>query len=181
MLKFHLPRAQNRNKQVADSYRSHRTFVVGNYVYLKLQPYCQNTIKKMKIPHKLSPRYYGPFKVSDMVGSAAYRLELPPEAAVHNVFHVSQLKLFPNPPTSSPTVPQFWSDLGTSKEPEVILETKMAKRRNLAVTKILVQWKGERPEDATWEFYKDFIAKYRLSIFMYFLYALIQCFFSFFL
>ena len=160
MLKFHLLRAQNRNRQAADSHRSQRVFVVGNYVYLKLQPYRQNTLKNRKIPHKLSPRYYGPFKVTDTVGSAAYRLELPPVAAVHNVFHVSQLKLCPNPPTSSPTVPQFWSDLGTSKEPEMILETKMAKRHNLAVTKVLVQWKGERPGDATWEFYKDFIAQY---------------------
>ena len=85
----------------------------------------------MKIFYTLSP--------TDTVGSSAYRLELSPEAAMHNVFHVNQLKLCPNPPTSAPSLSQFWSDLGASKEPEVILETKMAERRNLAVTKVLVQ------------------------------------------
>lgn len=29
----------------------------------------------------------------DEVGEVAYRLELPPEAATHNVLHISQLKL----------------------------------------------------------------------------------------
>lgn len=144
MLKFHLLRARYRNKQAAESHRSQRMFVVGNYMYLKLQPYRQNTLKNRKIPHKLSPCYYGPFKVIDTIGSADYRLELPPEAAVHNVFHMSQLKLFQNPPTSSPTVPQFWSDLGTSKEPEVILETKMAKR---TIWLSLKSWSSRKGND----------------------------------
>lgn len=160
MLKFHLLRAQNRNKQAADSHRSPLSFTVGSYVYLKLQPYRQNSLKNRKVPHKLSPRYYGPFRVLNTVGSVAYRLDLPAGAAIHNVFHVSQLKLCPNPQAASSGLPQFYVDLGTSKEPEQILETKMAKRRNAAVTKVLVQWKGETPEQATWEFYKDFIAKH---------------------
>lgn len=160
MLKFHLLRAQNRNKQAADSHRSPRSFAIGDYVYLKLQPYRQNSLKKQKVPHKLSPRFYGPFRVIDTVGSSAYRLELPSDAAIHNVFHVSQLKLCPNPQAASSGLPQFCVDLGSSKEPKQILQTKMAKRRNEAVTKVLVQWNGEPPESATWEFYKDFIAKH---------------------
>lgn len=72
MLKFYLMRAQNRMKQAANSRRSQWEFSVGSYVYLKLQPYRQNTLKKRKIPHKLSPRFYGPFLITDKVGSAAY-------------------------------------------------------------------------------------------------------------
>lgn len=160
MLKFHLLRAQNRLKQAADSHRSHREFSVGDHVYLKLQPYRQHSLKNRKTPHKLSPCFYGPFRVVDKVGSVAYKLALPPDAAIHDVFHVSQLKLCPNPPSADPVLPQFWLDLGNSKEPESILETKVVKRRNTAATKVLVQWKGDSPENATWEFYQDFIAKY---------------------
>ncbi|GKD10300.1 putative reverse transcriptase domain-containing protein [Tanacetum coccineum] len=42
---------------------------------------------------KLNPKYVGPFKVLEKVGSIAYKLELPQELSrVHNKFHVSNLK-----------------------------------------------------------------------------------------
>ncbi|GKE00950.1 hypothetical protein Tco_1388933 [Tanacetum coccineum] len=42
---------------------------------------------------KLNPRYVGPFKVLEKVGSVAYKLELPQELSrVHNTFRVSNLK-----------------------------------------------------------------------------------------
>ncbi|KAL8138896.1 LOW QUALITY PROTEIN: hypothetical protein V2J09_004897 [Rumex salicifolius] len=159
VLKFHLLCAQNRMRQYSDARRSDREFKIGDYVYLKLQPYKQHSLKT-RIPHKLSPRYYGPFKVVDRVGVVAYKLELPTSAAIHDVFHVSQLKLCPNPPSSTPALPQYLLDMGTPKEPEAILERKMVKRRNAAVTKVLVHWKGFDESQATWEFYQDFIAKY---------------------
>lgn len=139
MLKFHLLRAQNRMKQYADARRSPREFKIGDFVYLKLQPYRQNTLKNRKVPHKLSPRFYGPFRVTDRIGKVAYKLSLPPEAAIHDTFHVSQLKLCPNPTASSPDIPRYWLDLGLSKKPEAILETKTVKRRNAAATMVLVQ------------------------------------------
>ncbi|CAM8924470.1 unnamed protein product [Rhodiola kirilowii] len=159
MLKFHLLRAQNRMKQYADSHRSDREFQIGDHVYLKLQPYRQQSMKT-KVPHKLSPRFYGPFRIIDRIGPVAYKLELPPEAAIHNVFYVSQLKLCHNHPANATALPQYMLDLGNSKEPEAILDRKMVKRQNGAVTKILVQWKGYPVEQATWEFYQDFIKKY---------------------
>nr|GEY95404.1 retrotransposon protein, putative [Tanacetum cinerariifolium] len=42
---------------------------------------------------KLNPRYVGPFKVLQKVGSISYKLELPQELSrVHNTFHVSNMK-----------------------------------------------------------------------------------------
>lgn len=160
MLKFHLLRAQNRMKQYADAHRSHMEFQTGAYVYLKLQPYRQHSLKNIQIPHKLSPRFYGPFRVLERIGSVAYKLALPPEAAIHDTFHVSQLKLCPNPPDTAPVLPQYYQDLGTAKESDCILEKKVVKHHNTAVTKVFVQWKGYSPDQATWEFYKDFITKY---------------------
>jgi len=47
---------------------------------------------------KFSPRYIGPYLISQRFGVVAYRLELSPELTrVHNVFYVSQLrKYLPN-------------------------------------------------------------------------------------
>ena len=42
---------------------------------------------------KLAPKYYGPYKITKEIGKVAYHLELPPEAAIHYVFHISQTKL----------------------------------------------------------------------------------------
>ena len=43
---------------------------------------------------KLSDKFIGPFKVAAEVGSYAYRLELPRRMRMHNVIHVSLLKLY---------------------------------------------------------------------------------------
>ncbi|XP_076908949.1 uncharacterized protein LOC143566045 [Bidens hawaiensis] len=42
---------------------------------------------------KLSPRFVGPFKIIERIGSVAYRIELPEEIqGIHDVFHVSNLR-----------------------------------------------------------------------------------------
>ena len=48
---------------------------------------------------KLAPRYIGPFKLLERVGTVAYRLVLPPSVScVHEVFHVSMLRKYtPDP------------------------------------------------------------------------------------
>ncbi|GJV43353.1 putative reverse transcriptase domain-containing protein [Tanacetum coccineum] len=66
-------------------------FQVGDRVMLKVSPW-KGVIHFGK-RGKLNPRYVGPFKVLEKVGSVAYKLELPQEfSKVHNTFHVSYLK-----------------------------------------------------------------------------------------
>ena len=44
---------------------------------------------------KLSPRFIGPFKILERVGTIAYWLALPPNMlGVHEVFHVSMLRRY---------------------------------------------------------------------------------------
>jgi len=50
-------------------------------------------VTRFGIKGKLAPRYIGPFQIIAKLGPTAYRLQLPEKlAAMHNVFHVSQLK-----------------------------------------------------------------------------------------
>lgn len=49
---------------------------------------------------KLAPRYIGPYEIIEKCGPVAYRIKLPDKlSAVHNVFHVSQLKKCVRVPT----------------------------------------------------------------------------------
>ncbi|GKB80595.1 reverse transcriptase [Tanacetum coccineum] len=128
LLKFNMKTAQDRMKSYADKKRNDREFLVGDYVYLKLQPYRQLTMRLNK-QHTLSAKFYGPFKVLEKVGKAAYKLELPPTAQVHSVFHVSQLKKC------------------HSQE--------LSKQGNIGVVYGLIQWSNGTKEDVTWELLSD--------------------------
>lgn len=49
-----------------------RQFVVGDWAYLKLQPYRKTSVALHK-NSKLYAEYYGPFQVIDKVGAIAYK------------------------------------------------------------------------------------------------------------
>lgn len=81
LLQQHLNRAQQQMKAQADKKRSFREFSVGDWVYLKLQPYIQTSVAR-RASHKLAFRYFGPFQGLDRVGAVAYRLQLPTSSAI---------------------------------------------------------------------------------------------------
>lgn len=139
-------------KQVADKHRFDKQFFVGDLVYVKLQAYRQVSIAP-RANEKLAPKYFGPYPVISRIGEVAYELKLPDHAKIHNVFHVSQLKKHIGQFIHSPTLPDFIPKATGPKEPTTILDPMILKRKGQAVTKVLVQWKHQLPED--WEFYYD--------------------------
>ena len=60
ILKDTLSLAQNWVKQQADKHHSEQRFNVGDWVFLRLQPYKHMCLKNTKRDNKLSPKYYGP-------------------------------------------------------------------------------------------------------------------------
>ncbi|GKF82309.1 putative reverse transcriptase domain-containing protein [Tanacetum coccineum] len=83
--------ARDRQKIYVDLKHKPTEFQVGNKVMLKVLPW-KGVIHFGK-RGKLNPRYVGPFKVLEKVGSVTYKLELLQELSrVHNIFHVSNLK-----------------------------------------------------------------------------------------
>ena len=79
-------------KQQAYQHHSERRFEEVDWVFLRLKPYKQMSLKQLNKDNKLAPKYYGPYKVMQKTGSMAYKLDLPTSSQVHQFFHVSFLK-----------------------------------------------------------------------------------------
>ena len=93
VIQSHLKAAQNRQKTYADKRRTPLQFEVGDHVYLKVSRMWG--VHQFGVRGKLGPHYVGPYKILERCGSIAYLLQLPDIlSAVHNVFHVSQLKKY---------------------------------------------------------------------------------------
>ncbi|WVZ70686.1 hypothetical protein U9M48_019329 [Paspalum notatum var. saurae] len=146
-----LKRAQSRQKSYSDKRRP-LVFEEGDHVYLLVSP--MKGVHRFGVKGKLAPRYVGPFKITERCGSVAYRLELPPNlAAVHDVFHVSQLKKCLRVPEEVIDTSQIRiePDLTYEEKPIKILAQKQrsTKRRNINFYK--VQWSNHSEEEAIWE------------------------------
>ena len=137
-------------KYQADKAHTDHEYKVGSFVYVKLQPYRQKSVVNWKFL-KLSAKYFGPYKILEWIGAVAYRLEFPPGAKVHLVFHISQLKQHLGHTLAQSDLPLLDSQGFITKEPSLILDRRMNKHKGLLCTEVLVQWKNSFLEDATWE------------------------------
>ncbi|WVZ80826.1 hypothetical protein U9M48_028273 [Paspalum notatum var. saurae] len=82
---------QAEEQSYSDRRRRSLAFEEGDHVYLRVSP--MKGVHRFGVKEKLAPWYVGPFKITERCGSVAYQLELPPHLpAVHDVFHVLQLK-----------------------------------------------------------------------------------------
>ena len=160
LLKFHLHRAQQKMKINADKHRTERDFDVGQWVYVKLQPHRQVTLRQSKY-NKLVPKYYGPFQISEKVGKVAYKLLLPATSQIHPTFHISQLKLFKGPlPNASGVLPVCNQQGEVLQEPLRVLERRLGKVGNKAAVYVLIQWTNGEESDATWELHSDIVKRF---------------------
>jgi ribosomal protein L21E len=147
LLKQQLFRAQQRMKSQADKHRTEREFVVGDRVFLKLQPYIQTSVAH-RPNQKLAFR---------KVGSVAYKLDLPEGSRIHSVVHVSLLKkaIRSSTPVSTQLPPTI-DILHSVQAPVQVLAHRLVKRGNITKLQVLIQWEGLPVHLATWEDDIDF-------------------------
>jgi hypothetical protein len=150
--KAHLQLAQHRMTMIANRKRSDRSFAIDDYVYLKLQPYRQQSTS-YRSSQKLAAKYYRPYQVIEKLGVVAYKLALPSSSTIHPVLHVSQLKkhVGNHVVQSSPPI----THQSPTLQPLAILDRRMTRRNNQAATQVLIHWAGLSAADATWEFTTD--------------------------
>ncbi|WVZ93504.1 hypothetical protein U9M48_039476, partial [Paspalum notatum var. saurae] len=152
MIHNNLKRAQLRQKSYSDKRRRPLFFEEGDHVYLRVSP--MKGVHQFGVKGKLVPRYVGPFKITERCGSVAYRLELSPHlAAVHDVFHVLQLKkcLRVLEEVVDTSQIQIEPDLTYEEHPIKILDQKQRSTRQRVINFYKVQWSNHSEEEAMWE------------------------------
>lgn len=135
-------------KTNADQKRKDLHFELGEFVYLKLQPYRLRSLAR-RINEKLSPKFYEPYKILKKIEAVAYRIELLPIARIHNVFHISQLKKVTFSPSNIQPLPRLLDeDMVLVVEPVEVLKFMHLINRTYEV---LIKWKGLPGCENTWE------------------------------
>ncbi|KAA3452486.1 DNA/RNA polymerases superfamily protein [Gossypium australe] len=146
-----LKAASDQQKSYADLKRKEIEFKVGEKVFLKVSSW--KKILRFGRKGKLSPRFIGPYEITDRIGSVAYRLALPVDLKIHNVFHVSMLRRYRSDP--SHVIPlaeiEIRPDMSYEEEPIKILAREVKQLRNKDIALVKVLWQKHGIEEATWE------------------------------
>ena len=137
--------AQERMCVQADRSRRPHTFAVGDFVLLSAADFNQPPF---------SPRYLGPFAITELVSEVAMRLQLPPSLARrHDVFHVSKLRPFIEDLQFHRQPPELATPSPAPVAAGRYSVREIAGRRKVGRGwQLLVKWEGYPDEsDDTWE------------------------------
>ena len=148
--------AQERQRRYADRHRRDVSFSVGDRVLLSTEHL--KVVGDRRSP-KLHSKYIGPFRITRIVGSNAYELDLPLSMKIHPVLNVSRLKSYRDGSITHPhraqphhrPPPECDEDGAEVFEVERVLE----KRGSNSRLEYLVEWKGYPRWEATWTSRRD--------------------------
>src|SRR6266850_2392390 len=124
--------------------RRHKPYKVDNQVWL------EGT--NLKLPYemaKLSPKRYGPFRVTTKISNTSYQLDLPPTWKIHPIFHATLLTLYKETKAHGPNFLELPPDI-IEGEPEWEAEKILAERKYRNRRQYLIQWKNYLPAHDSW-------------------------------
>ena len=150
--------AQQQMIRFTDPKRKHLAFAVGDRVYLRLSnDKAHGYTLPANIKLKLSQQRVGPFKVLELIGKNAYKLQLPANWKIHNVISIVYLDPAPRgtdpfdreiPPP--PPVVKNADDPDALWEVESIIKKRTIGRLRSKKVEYLVRWKGWGAEYDDW-------------------------------
>ncbi|KAG8496936.1 hypothetical protein CXB51_008143 [Gossypium anomalum] len=138
---------QKVKKSYADLRRKDIKFEIDDKVFLKVSLW--KKVLRFSRKGKLSPRFIGPYEITRRIGPVAYRLLLPPKLEkIHNIFHVSMLRLYRSDLSHliSPSEIEIQSNMTYEEKSIRILshEVKELRNKEILLVKVMI-------EEATWE------------------------------
>jgi len=142
--------AQDQQKSCADNWRRPLEFQIGDMVFLKVAPW--KHVIRFGMKDKLVPRYIGPYKIIERIGTVAYQIILPPHLdRIHNVFYVSMLRKADL--DLAWILPQISmearEDLTMEVQPVQIMDRSIKELRNKKVPLVKVLWINSQIEEET--------------------------------
>jgi hypothetical protein len=148
-----IERAKESQATYANKRRRDVSFQRGDEVLLSTEHLRRRGVAGVR---KFDHLWSGPFTVTEVVGKVSYRLALPPQIGIHDVFHVSLLKpfkvshSFPGRPV--PSSQNFVPADATAPfyTVERFVDVRPHPTRPHA-KQYLVRWHGYSPADDTWE------------------------------
>jgi hypothetical protein len=147
-------KAQELMRCAQQSWVRHRDtpkYKVGDQVWLEGHHLCTNQPMA-----KLAPKRHGPFKVIQVMSPVNYRLELPTQWSIHDVFHTDLLTPYRETPTHGANYQRPPPDLVDGMEEyevEKVLDSRQYGRRHKL--QYLVAWKGYPDSDNQWVNWDD--------------------------
>lgn len=144
--KRNLQSAQDRQKAYADRSRRDESFVLGDQVLVSARVFEDRTAQSFA--KKLQPRFYGPYPITEVISSVAYRLQLPTHMRAHDVFHVSMLRRFVPGGAAADAQPPIAVVRG---EPLWEVEKVTQRRWSGGGWQYRIRWAGYSAAHDTWE------------------------------
>ena len=139
--------AQQRQKANADKKRRDVQLEEGQSVLLSTK----NIRYRGPGTRKMMPKWIGPYTIAKRIGAVAYKLRLPDNLRIHDVFHVSLLKPYRSDGTVKPPPAELLPPEADEFEVEMLLGHRDKKVKKKNFREYLVQWTGYEPEHNTWE------------------------------
>ncbi|MCO5588880.1 hypothetical protein L7F22_042841 [Adiantum nelumboides] len=147
-----IQKAQARYTAQANKKRKHIEFKLNDFVWLRIE---KRRLKNMENHPKvkLAPRFYGPFKIIQVINPNAYRLNIPPHWHIHNSFHISLLRKLKCNPPAVPIVedPPLLEDDEELLVPQVVIDHDVTTTRTgTQYHRYLVKYKYHSLEECEW-------------------------------
>ena len=120
-------------------------FIAGDKVWLEAR-----NLKRNIISPKFATKREGPFKITRVLSSLSYQLEIPKSWKIHPVFHASLLTPYKENDIHSPNYPQPPPDLINGEE-EYKVEWILKHQGRPKHHQYLIRWKGYTADKDSWQ------------------------------